>query len=90
MACGIDYIPSWGPTGKQEREQSWPNVETALQNGVVMLQETHLINFDAMMLTESNSLTPLQVFFLLIHVYQLFKKFPHSRPLSDNCTRSGQ
>ena len=56
-AYGIDYIPFWSPWGKLRNESlavlKW---RLLLWNGITMLQETHLIKFSSILLTESNSL----------------------------------
>ena len=57
MACRIDYIPFWSPRGKLRNESlavlKW---RLAQCSGMTMLQETHLIKFSSILLTESNSL----------------------------------
>jgi hypothetical protein len=70
-ACGIDYIPVWDPLGKL-RNQSLAvlNWRLLLWNGIMMLQETHLIKFSSIFFTESNSLN-IHLGFLPYHVHQL-------------------
>ena len=57
MACRIDYIPFWSPRGKL-RNESLAVLKWRLPqcSGMTMLQETHLIKFSSILLTESNSL----------------------------------